>query len=141
MSCENCKHLIKTTTDLKCKKTGLYNIEFYMESCPFFETKENLINYCAGRFRYKSEVKLPALVALNYLEDIAQGRKIDYDPHDLEQIVEKIVVAVEIVNKKRVNIDFLLRLGYEDYNIGLSGERKIWDTEYNLLKEVFGNGL
>ena len=38
-----------------------------------------------------------SLEALNYLEDIAYGRKMEYDPHDLKLIVKKSLEIFDLV--------------------------------------------
>lgn len=37
--------------------------------------------------------------ALEYLNDIAHGRKMNYDAHDLKKIIEKDLEALEILKK------------------------------------------
>ena len=40
------------------------------------------------------------LEALCYLDDIAHGRKMDYDAHELKLIIEKELKALEIIKEK-----------------------------------------
>ena len=42
--------------------------------------------------------------ALCYLDDIAHGRKMEYDPHELKCIVEKDLEVLEIIKKYLVRI-------------------------------------
>jgi len=39
------------------------------------------------------------LVALDYLEDMAYGRKMRYDPHELKIRIEKQLLAFELIKK------------------------------------------
>ena len=39
------------------------------------------------------------LVALDYLEDIAYGRKMDYNPHNLKICIEKQLIAFELIKQ------------------------------------------
>ena len=40
--------------------------------------------------------------ALCYLDDIAHGRKMEYDPHELKCIVEKDLKILEIIKRKLI---------------------------------------
>ena len=61
---------------------------------------------------------MKSIEALQYLDDIAHGRIMDYDPHELKLIVEKDLEVLEIIRKKKVDIDYLycLYTWYRDYN-------------------------
>ena len=70
---------------------------------------------------------MTSLEALYYLDDIAHGRKMIYDPHELEQIIEKELKALEIIKNKiewNIALNHFINVGY----ISLE--------EYNLLKEI-----
>lgn len=82
------------------------------------------------------------LEALCYLDDIANRRKMNLDPHKLKLIVEKELKALEIIKNKRVDINLLLNCpDSEIYNEILEArdrpERfRLTQKEYKLLKEV-----
>ena len=42
------------------------------------------------------------LEALCYLDDIAHGRKMDLDPHELKLIIEKALKALEIIKENLI---------------------------------------
>lgn len=84
---------------------------------------------------------MKSLEALYYLDDIAHGRKMNHDPHELEQIIEKELKALEIIKNKEINIHALLlhlkRFDSPDgYNVFVGDKYKLIQEEYNLLKEV-----
>ena len=77
------------------------------------------------------------LEALCYLDDIAHGRKMDYDAHELKLIIEKELKALEIIKEKRVDIGWLIRSqNYSKYNLGVGSSQALKKQEYDLLKEV-----
>ena len=82
------------------------------------------------------------LEALQYLDDIAHGRKMDLDAHELKLIVEKELRALEIIKKKKVNMISLLSSiewhnpsHYND-SVGCPIGCELTQEEYDLLKEV-----
>ena len=82
------------------------------------------------------------LEALCYLDDIAHGRKMSLDPHELKLIIEKELKALEIIKKKTVNmISLLSSIGWHNpshYNdsVGCPIGCELTQEEYDLLKEV-----
>lgn len=90
----------------------------------------------------KEEKKIMSkgLEALCYLDDIAHGRKMRLDPHELKLIVEKELQALEIIKKKPFNnVWFVYYKDYEDYyeNAEYADEsKKLTEEEWNFLKEV-----
>ena len=77
------------------------------------------------------------LEALCYLDDIAHGRKMKYDPHELKLLIEKELKALEIIKEKRVDIGWLIRSeNCSKYNLGVGSSQALKKEEYNLLKEV-----
>ena len=80
------------------------------------------------------------LEALQYLDDIAHGRKMDLDAHELKLIVEKELKALEIIKKYNIRpSDFIYHTSYKVYQCNMSfiGDDKLMsEEEYNLLKEV-----
>ena len=86
--------------------------------------------------------ELKPLEALCYLDDIAHGRKMSLDPHELKLIIEKSLKALNIIKGKRVDI-YLLILAinlYEDralnyYNCSMPTHH-LSKEEYDLIKEV-----
>ena len=77
------------------------------------------------------------LEALCYLDDIAHGRKMDYDAHELKLIIEKELKALEIIKTKYVDIGWLIRSqNYSKYNLGVGSSQALKKEEYDLLKEV-----
>ena len=79
------------------------------------------------------------LEALCYLDDIAHGRKMDYDAHELKLIIEKELKALEIIKEKRVDIGWLIRSeNCSKYNLGVGESQALKKEEYDLLKEILG---
>lgn len=78
------------------------------------------------------------LEALCYLDDIAHGRKMSLDPHELKLIVEKELKALEIIKVKGIDIDILkYHKDLEHYNFAIRGRfEHLTKEEYDLLKEV-----
>ena len=77
------------------------------------------------------------LEALCYLDDIAHGRKMILNPHDLKLIIEKSIKALEIIKEKEVNVFILLHSGdLETYNDMAEDNRKLTQEEYDSLNEV-----
>lgn len=76
------------------------------------------------------------LQALCYLDDIAHGRKMSLDPHELKLIIEKELKALAII-KKIVKI-----VDYSDHTIAngnlviLQGGEIKTKEEYELLREI-----
>ena len=84
---------------------------------------------------------MKSLEALNYLDDIAHGRKMDYDPHELKLLVEKELKALKIINKKAVNVNRVKQIianghPWHTYNFIQDTDRFLTQDEYDLLKEV-----
>jgi len=84
---------------------------------------------------------MKGLEALSYLDDIAHGRKMRLDPHELKLIVEKELKALEIIKKKEIIIHVLLlnfkRFDFPlGYNSLVDTKYQITQKEYDLLKEV-----
>ena len=91
---------------------------------------------------------MKALEALAYLDDIAHGRKMDYDPHELKLLVEKELKALEIIKKKQVDIGLFLEslsvwhmpsINYYNQEISMrdwAETKKLSKSDFNLLKEV-----
>ena len=92
--------------------------------------------------------ELTAIEALNYLDDIAHGRKMEYDPHLLFNIVKKHLEAGEkaheilkIVYDAPFIIESLFRLD----KLGEQASRRyIWatvsDKDVEKVKEFFADG-
>ena len=80
------------------------------------------------------------LEALCYLDDIAHGRKMRLDPHELKLIVEKELKALELMKKYNVRpSDFHYHTTYKVYlcNMSFADDDEIMnEEEYDLLKEV-----
>lgn len=79
------------------------------------------------------------LEALCYLGDIAHGRKMNLDPHELKLIIENETnkKALEIIKEKEVNVFIFLHSGdLETYNDMVEDNRKLTQEEYDFLKEV-----
>lgn len=98
------------------------------------------------------EVSL-GLEALSYLDDIAHGRKMNLDPHELKIIIENILKDYEDV--KRTSYNRLLKIGElvgqinenekklkaleiikKDANLVIAVMSNCKGGEYDLLKEV-----
>ena len=86
------------------------------------------------------EDKTTSREALCYLDDIAHGRKMEYDPHELKCIVEKDLEVLEIIKKKNV-ATFLIPCcnNARDYSMKTSGFEALTDKEFKLLKEWLEN--
>ena len=68
---------------------------------------------------------MKGLEALDYLDDIAHGRKMPYDAHELKLIIEKELKALRIIENKCVDIEWFKRTKYcEEYNDGLGSRNK-----------------
>ena len=81
------------------------------------------------------------LEALEYLDDMAHGRKMHLDPNELKLTIEKELKALEIIKEKEINIHaLLLHLKRFDspngYNVLVGEKYQITQKEYDLLKEV-----
>ena len=82
---------------------------------------------------------MKGLEALCYLDDIAHGRKMDFDAYELKLIVEKELKVLEIIKSKDVWFyEIRMYKNVEEYNnaqcnFGLS---KLTQQEYKLIKEV-----
>ena len=92
--------------------------------------------------------ELTAIEALNYLDDIAHGRKMEFDPHVLFNIVKKHLEAGERAHEiLRIifNAPFILE---QLYGLGKLGEeasqRYMWGTitteDVEKVKEFFADG-
>ena len=57
---------------------------------------------------------MKSIEALEYLDDIAHGRIMDYDPHELKLIVEKDLEILELLKNKIVNME-ILKFLIEEY--------------------------
>lgn len=57
---------------------------------------------------------MKSIEALQYLDDIAHGRIMDYDPHELKLIVEKDLEILAIIKNKIVNLE-ILKFLLEEY--------------------------
>lgn len=75
---------------------------------------------------------LKALDALCYLDDIAHGRKMKLDPHELKLIVEKALKALEII-KNRISVIYYVDEEDKPFYV-LTGA--ITGTEYKVLYEL-----
>lgn len=76
---------------------------------------------------------MSSLEALNYLEDIAYGRKMKYDPHDLKLIVKKSLDILHFV-KDTCYIEC-----YDfNMNICINNTRLVFKNkeEYETYKEI-----
>ena len=60
---------------------------------------------------------MTSLEALHYLDDIAHGRKMIYDPHELEQIIEKELKALEIIKKRECLYKGLQEVSQKEYEL------------------------
>ena len=58
---------------------------------------------------------MKSIEALQYLDDIAHGRIMEYDPHELKLIVEKDLEILELIKYKIVNIE-ILKFLIEEYD-------------------------
>lgn len=83
--------------------------------------------------------KLTPLEALCYLDDMAHGRIMKYDPHELKLLIETSLKALELIKELRIDLSMLESCeSVKDYNFW----RDTWDYdhltqgEFNLLKEV-----
>ena len=76
-----------------------------------------------------------SLEALCYLDDIAHGRKMDLDPHELKLIIEKDLKALEIIRNKHIS-KYAIDTLEQDWNLIEVKGKDITQEEYNLLKEV-----
>ena len=135
--------------------------------CNADEHGNNLVPYCWEEFGpdcyFGQEVKAWAyfdefegkmnkepspLEALGYLDDIAHGRKMDFDPHYLKTIVEKPLKALEIIRKKEVNVGnfiadyktFIIESQALDHYNGMcefqnDDSKPLTKEEFNLLVE------
>lgn len=74
-----------------------------------------------------------SLEALNYLNDIAHGRKMDLDPQELKNAVEKELYAIIII-KKYCQFDF----DTGDLIVSVPSTKE-GDKEYDFLTEVLAN--
>lgn len=79
---------------------------------------------------------IKALEALCYLDDIAHGRKMSLDPHELKLIIEKELKALEIIKPL---VDLTKGTNYCWLWLGLNGVQ-ISQEKYDLLKEVLDYG-
>ena len=95
-----------------------------------------------------AEKELNAEEALDYLNDIAHGRKMKYDPHVLKKIVEKHLedgkYAVKIL-KIIYDHPFAIEVLFHTGSLGKQAElRYMWSTiteeEAYELKEFFADG-
>ena len=93
--------------------------------------------------------ELTAIEALNYLDDIAHGRKMEFDPHDLFNIVKKHLEAgekaIEILNII-YNRPFIIETLYHIGELGkLAESRYMWATvseeEVKKVKEFFNGKI
>ena len=86
--------------------------------------------------------ELTPLEALCYLDDIAHGRKMKYDAHELKLFIEEQLRALEIIKEKvfpLVYFEYLPeRKGneYRVYDNELYQYSDLTQSEYELLKEV-----
>ena len=83
---------------------------------------------------------IKGLEALCYLDDIAHGRKMSLDPHELKLIIEKELKALEIIKENKIEG---LTLEWDgtwwticvpNYLFPIAYGRK--KKEYDLLKEI-----
>lgn len=71
------------------------------------------------------------LEALCYLDDIAHGRKMKLDAHELKLIIEKELNALEIIKTKCVDIRWVV-----GNNPFIEPNYFLTQEEYEILKEV-----
>ena len=79
------------------------------------------------------------LEALCYLDDIAHGRKMSLDPHELKLIVEKELKALEIIKNKIVDCwAFIsdISITSEEESLYAFSNKDLTKEEVELLKEV-----
>ena len=95
-----------------------------------------------------AERELTPNEALCYLDDIAHGRKMEYDPHVLKKIVEKHlgdgIFAVKIL-RIIYNAPFILEILFETGKLGEDAKhRYMWGTisaeDVEQVKEFFADG-
>ena len=95
-----------------------------------------------------AERELTPNEALCYLDDIAHGRKMEYDPHVLKKIVEKHLgdgkYAIKIL-RIIYNHPFAIEVLFHTGSLGKRAEaRYMWSTisdeEVKELKEFFSDG-
>ena len=83
---------------------------------------------------------MTSIEALCYLDDIAHGRKMRLDPHELKLFIEKDLKALKIIKTRLVDmVDILTSASYSLFNqkrVSLRGLTPISKEEYDLLKEV-----
>ena len=94
---------------------------------------------------------MEGLEALCYLDDIAHGRKMEFDPHELKNIVEKELKEGE-ANKNAseilriiFNAPFIIETLFNKKELGKSAsDRYLWGTiseeEVRKVKEFFKDG-
>lgn len=88
--------------------------------------------------------ELTPLKALCYLDDIAHGRIMKYDPHELKLFIEESLKALKVIKEKRVDIGvFRLCENADDYNRAIARNengfihyKDLTQQEYDLLKKV-----
>ena len=75
---------------------------------------------------------MKGIEALCYLDDIAHGRKMEYDAHDLKLVVEKELKALEIIRKN----SFLVAGNHGERIIISIFDHFTPENIYLLIKEV-----
>ena len=75
---------------------------------------------------------MKALEALYYLDDIAHGRKMIHNPHELELIIEKDLKTLEIIKEIMIVKE---HEGYVEFTCEYSIHKK-YKKKIDLLKEV-----
>lgn len=92
---------------------------------------------------------MKGLEALCYLDDIAHGRKMSLDPHELKLVIEKELKALDLIKEKKINVPVIMFYLKQDCSYEkILHEYNTWAIEYtetyrvlfyediNLLKEV-----
>lgn len=70
--------------------------------------------------------------ALSYLDDIAHGREMKYDPHDLAMIIKQDLEVLEILKNKNVDIYLLGQFkNLKMYNDWVSPSKHLTKKEYD----------
>ena len=82
--------------------------------------------------------ELSPLEALDYLTDMAYGRKTEYEAYDLEVLIRDYLKALEIIKEKNINVGLIMRVTLLSYNTIFVTEnwKRLTKKEYCLLMKV-----
>lgn len=83
---------------------------------------------------------MDSLKALGYLDDIAHGRKMEFDAHELKLIVEKDIKALNIIKRCPLEVVDYIEIydSWEEYSQDYYRKERWIKTkeEFDLLKEM-----